>query len=268
MDINAAAISSTTPVYPDLHGKVAVITGSSRGIGAAAARALAANGVRVVINGRDWEAVSAAAATIRQAGGEATGVAGDALDPDVLGGLAAVAEDQYGPVDVFAAFAGSGSPPGPMADITLSDWQATLDANLTASFLGLRTFLPGMMARKRGSIVTLSSAAARLVSGGPIGAPTAYATAKAGLVRLTQEAAKEAGPHGVRVNCIAPSTILTERLVHLIPEDRKQAMTSMHPLGRLGLPADVANAFLFLVSESASWITGITLDVSGGQVMI
>jgi 3-oxoacyl-[acyl-carrier protein] reductase len=88
------------------------------------------------------------------------------------------------------------------------------------------------------------------------------------LVRLTQEAAKEAGPYGVRVNCIAPSTILTDRLQARIPADRKRQMTSMHPLGRLGAPADVANAALFLASESASWISGITLDVTGGQVMV
>jgi 3-oxoacyl-[acyl-carrier protein] reductase len=87
------------------------------------------------------------------------------------------------------------------------------------------------------------------------------------VVRLTREVAREAGPQGVRVNCIAPSTILTERLERVIPPDRRQQMTRMHPLRRLGVPEDVANAVLFLASDSAAWITGITLDVAGGQVM-
>jgi 3-oxoacyl-[acyl-carrier protein] reductase len=263
-DLTTASIAT----YPDLSGKVAIITGSSQGIGAATALALAINGVRVVVNGRDAEAVAAMVARIRDVGGEAAEAPGDASDVDVLTGLSLVAERAYGPVDIFGAFiGGSASPPGPTAGISLEDWNATVRTNLTAAFLGLKTFLPRMIDRERGSIITLSSAAARLAGGGPIGAPTAYAAAKAGLVRLTQEAAKEAGPHGVRVNCIAPSTILTDRLQRLIPSDRKRQMTTMHPLGRLGVPADVANAALFLASESASWITGVTLDVAGGQVM-
>jgi len=131
----------------------------------------------------------------------------------------------------------------------------------------VKCFLPGMLERGRGSIVTMASSAARVTSGGPIGAPTGYAVAKAGVVRLTQEVAKEVAPRGVRVNCVAPSTILTKRLQTMIPAERKAQMTAMHPLGRLGTPEDVANAVLFLASDASSWITGITLDVAGGQVM-
>lgn len=260
--------AASGPRYPDLAGKVAVVTGSSNGIGAATAHALASNGACVVVNGRDADAAAAVAESIRSGGGEATAVAGDATAPDVLDRLRAEAERTFGPVDVLCAFVGgSAVRPGPTAAIALSDWQTTLDVNLTAAFLAVKTFLPGMIERHRGSIVTLASAAARIASGDPIGAPTAYAAAKAGLVRLTQEIAKEAGPHGVRANCVAPSTILTERLEQLIPPDRKQQMSGMHPLGRLGRPEDVANAVLFLASDSASWITGVTLDVTGGQVM-
>jgi 3-oxoacyl-[acyl-carrier protein] reductase len=111
----------------------------------------------------------------------------------------------------------------------------------------------------------MASTAAR---GDPVGAPTAYAVAKTGVVRLTQRVAKEVAPRGVRVNCVSPSTILTERLRDMIPPDRKAQMTAMHPLGRLGTPEDVACAVLFLASECSSWITGITLDIAGGQVMI
>ena len=256
-------------VYPDFDGKVAVVTGSSRGIGAATARLLALNGARVVVTGRGQDAVTTMADGIRADGGEAAGVAIDLTEPGALDRLRAEAEQTYGPVDVVAAFmGGSTRPPAPTVDFTLDDWRAVVDDNLTVTFATLKTFLPGMMERRSGAIVTMSSAAARLGSGVQTGAPTAYATAKAGIVRLTQEVAKEAGPHGVRVNCVAPSTILTERLEAVIPDDRKQQMTRSHPLGRLGVPDDVANAALFLASESASWITGVTLDVAGGQVMI
>ena len=109
---------------------------------------------------------------------------------------------------------------------------------------------------------------ARLASGDRIGAPTGYAVAKAGVVRLTQEVAREVAGHGVRVNCVSPSTILTERLQARIPADRRAQMTAMHPLGRLGTPEDVACAALFLASDCSSWITGVTLDVAGGQIMV
>jgi len=147
------------------------------------------------------------------------------------------------------------------------EWDAALRGNLTVTFLTLKCFLPGMVERGHGSIVTMASTAARLASGDPIGAPTGYAVAKAGVVRLTQEVAKEVARHGVRVNCVSPSTILTERLQTMIPAERRAQMTAMHPLGRLGTPEDVACAVLFLASECASWITGVTLDIAGGQIM-
>jgi 3-oxoacyl-[acyl-carrier protein] reductase len=142
-----------------------------------------------------------------------------------------------------------------------------LRGNLTVTFLTLKTFLPGMVERGRGSIITMASTAARYAGGDPIGAPTGYAVAKAGIVRLTQEVAKEVAGHGVRVNCVSPSTILTERTDRVIPAERRAQLTAMHPLGRLGTPEDVAYAVLFLASETSSWITGVTLDVAGGQIM-
>jgi 3-oxoacyl-[acyl-carrier protein] reductase len=256
------------PRYPDLAGKVALITGSSRGIGAATSRLLALNGARVVLSARDEGALAATVAAIREAGGEATGLALDLAQSNAPERLREEAERSYGPVDVLGAFVGgSGRPPEPTADIRLEDWRATLEGNLTVTFLTLKAFLPGMIERGHGAIVTMASAAARLAAGEQIGAPTAYATAKAGVVRLTQEVAKEAAPYGVRVNCVSPSTILTERLETLIPSERRAQLTGLHPLGRLGVPDDVALAVLFLASESASWITGVTLDVTGGQVM-
>jgi 3-oxoacyl-[acyl-carrier protein] reductase len=125
-----------------------------------------------------------------------------------------------------------------------------------------------MVERGRGAIVTMASTAARFAGGERIGAPTGYAVAKAGVVRLTQEVAKEVASDGVRVNCVSRATILTERLEWTIPADRRAQLTAMYPLGRLGTPEDVAGAVLFLASDSSAWITGVTLDVAGGQVML
>jgi len=232
-------------------------------------RLLAANGAKVVVNGRDQAALSETVAKIRRDGGDAIGVAGDIAEPDALERLREETERTYGPVEVLGAFVGGGGPPpGPTAQITPQEWEAAMHGNLTVSFLTLRCFLPGMVERRRGAIVTMASTAARLASGDRIGAPTGYAVAKAGVVRLTREVAKEVAGQGVRVNCVAPATILTERLQAVIPADRRAQLTAMYPLGRLGTPEDVACAALFLASDCSSWITGVTLDVAGGQIMV
>jgi 3-oxoacyl-[acyl-carrier protein] reductase len=138
---------------------------------------------------------------------------------------------------------------------------ALVDANLTATFLTLKRFLPGMIERGRGSFVTMASNAARF----PTGAPAPYA-AKAGVIMLTLHGANESGNHGVRVNCLAPHTVLVERTRRFMSEEQQRCIAEEIPLGRLGTPEDVALATLFLASESSSWITGITLDVAEGKV--
>ena len=143
------------------------------------------------------------------------------------------------------------------------DWHSTVDGSLTATFLTLKAFLPGMTERGGGSVVTMASSAARV----PTGAPAPYAAAKAGVVMLTRHVAQEVAPRGVRVNCLAPHTVLVERTRRVIPEERRLQMAEEIPLGRLGDPEDVALAALFLASESSSWITGVTLDVAGGWIM-
>jgi 3-oxoacyl-[acyl-carrier protein] reductase len=174
-------------------------------------------------------------------------------------------EDNLGPIDVLVANAG-GSPirPSPLEDITQEGWRASIDGNLTATFFTIKSVLPGMKQRKRGNIVTLSTAAARRPHPR---SPVAYGAAKAGIQMLTQHLAAQAGPFGIRVNCIAPEMILTERNLELIPEAQRQALIEQHPLRRLGTPDDVAAAALFLASEESSWTTGVILDVAGGAVM-
>jgi NAD(P)-dependent dehydrogenase (short-subunit alcohol dehydrogenase family) len=120
-----------------------------------------------------------------------------------------------------------------------------------------------MVSRGGGSIITMSSAAARQLGGAPI----AYAVAKAGVIALSQQVAHEVGRRGVRVNCLAPSTVMTKRMGQVIPVDRQHEMAAMHTLGRLGVPGDVAQATLFLASDASSWITGVSLDITGGQLV-
>ena len=252
------------PTFPDLAGKVALVTGGSGGIGAATCRLLAANGASVVVNGRNEATIGAVVSGLRERGGRVIGVAGDVTDHATIKDLRKRVEGEFGPTDVLFAFAGGGKArPGPTAGISEDDWRSSVDGNLTATFLTIKSFLPGMIERGGSSIVTMASSAARF----PTDAPAPYAAAKAGLVMLTRQIASEVGEHGVRVNCLAPHTVLTERIRSVMPEDRHRQIAAEIPLGRLGTPEDVGLAALFLASDASSWITGITLDVSGGRTM-
>jgi 3-oxoacyl-[acyl-carrier protein] reductase len=176
-------------------------------------------------------------------------------------------EGEFGPIDILVANAG-GSPikPGPLEEISEEGWRVSVDSNLTATFLTLKSVLPGMKARGSGCVITMSSAAALRPHPG---SPIAYAAAKAGIELLTKDVAAQAGPFGIRANCIAPETILTEANQDLIPPATQDALRAAHPLRRLGTPEDVARAAVFLASaHSAAWITGIVVDVAGGAVLV
>jgi 3-oxoacyl-[acyl-carrier protein] reductase len=249
-----------------LKGRVALVTGSSRGIGAAVARLLAREGALVAVHGRDIEAREAVRRDIEASGGRAIGVDGDVTDFRAIEAMRLCVEETLGPVDVLIANAGgSYTLPALIEEIPEDGWRASVEGNLTATFLTLKSFLPGMKARGRGAIVTLSSSAARRPHPR---SPIPYAAAKAGIVILTQDVAAQAGPFGVRVNCVAPETILTERNRERIPAAQQAAMREEHPLRRLGEPDDVAQAIVYLASNAAGWITGVVLDVAGGAVMV
>jgi 3-oxoacyl-[acyl-carrier protein] reductase len=248
-----------------LSGQVALVTGSSRGIGAAIAAAFARHGAAVAVHGRDKDAVTAVVGGIRSRGGNAIGVTGDVTSFNDIEAMRRHIEDSLGPVDILVANAGgSFTPPALLEDIPEAGWRASIDGNLLATFLTLKSFLPGMKARRRAAIITMASSAGRQPDGR---APIPYGAAKAGIVILTQDVAAQAGPHGIRVNCIAPETILTERNQERIPPAQQAAMAEFHPLKRLGTPEDIADAAVFLASGDAAWITGTILDVTGGAVM-
>jgi len=249
-----------------LKGKVALVTGSSRGIGAAIAARFAREGAKVVVHGRDTTAIRSVMEEIEKNGGAAISVVADVTKYPDIEKMRGEIEKEFGPLDILVANAGgSFTPPGPLEEIPEEGWQASIDGNLTATFLTIKSFLPGMKRRRSGNIITISSAAARRPYPQ---SPIPYAAAKAGIQVLTRVLAAQAGPEGIRVNCIAPETILTERNDARIPDQQKKALLDMHPLKRLGTPEDVANAALYLASEESGWITGVVLDVAGGSVMV
>jgi 3-oxoacyl-[acyl-carrier protein] reductase len=253
------------PRYPDLAGRVALVTGGSRGIGAATVRALAANDVRVAVNGRDQAAIDGVVRGVTDAGGTAIGVPADVCDWRAIEEMRERVEQELGPVDVLVPFAGGFGGMTPVHEISEEEWHSVIESNLTATFLTVKSFLPGMIDRRRGAIVTMASNAARFLD---IKLTASYAAAKAGIAMFTRHVALEVGPFGIRANCVAPATTLSERVERIMPEDRRAAIAQMAPLGRLGRPEDSALATLFLASESAGWLTGVTLDVAGGRIML
>lgn len=249
-----------------LTNRVALVTGSSRGIGAAIAKQFAQAGAKVAVHGRDVAALAVVRAEIEAAGGQAIQVMADVTSFAEIEAMRQQVEQQLGPIDVLVANAGgSFSKPGPLEELSEKDWHATLDGNLTATFLTIKSVLPSMKQRKAGTIITISSSAGRIPHAQ---APIPYSAAKAGIQILTQVAAAQAGPYGIRVNCIAPETILTERNQQRIPQEQKQTFLELHPLKRLGTPEDVARAALYLASDDAAWITGVIFDVAGGAIML
>ena len=229
-----------------LEGRVALVTGSSRGIGAAIATLFAEEGATVAVHGRAHAAFVA-----------------ELTDYEAIEAMRTKIEAALGPVDLLVANAGGNlTPPAALEDVPVDGWKTTLDANLTATFLTLKSFLPGMKQRGRGDIITISSSAGRRPHER---SPIAYAAAKAGIQLLTQDVALQAGPRGVRANCIAPETILTEGNKTRIPPQVQASLAEGHALRRLGTPEDVARAALFLADRKQSgWMTGAILDLHGG----
>lgn len=250
--------------YPDLAGKVAVVTGGSRGIGAATAVALASNGVAVGVVGRDEQALAGVVASIEHHGGQAMCLAADCTMAADIDAMASAVSERFGRVDIVAAFAGGNGMPVPTGQETVEHWREVLDDDLTSTFLTVTAFLPQMVEAARGVIVTMSSAAARQAAQ----SSAAYAAAKAGVIAFTRHVAGEVAHKGIRANCVAPSAIENDRMRTWMSDEQRRDLGRSFPLGRLGQPDDVAAATLFLASDASSWITGATLDVAGGKIMV
>ena len=259
------AATVATPIYPDLAGKVAVVTGGSKGIGAATCRMLAANGVAVAVVARTPAQIDVLVGELRALGGHAIGLSADVTSADALEHVRIETEQALGPVDILAPFAGGFASRTPIWDLAEAEWRQVLELNLTSTFLTMRAFLPGMIERRRGAMVLMASVGSRFVD---LPLTASYVAAKAGVLMLMRHAALELGPLGIRVNAIAPGATRSERTDGMMDDGDRERAAALSPLGRMGMPDDSAAATLFLASDVAGWITGVTLDVCGGRVML
>jgi 3-oxoacyl-[acyl-carrier protein] reductase len=244
---------------PELDGKVALVTGGSRGIGAAICAELGAAGATVVVNYvRDQSAAVAVCDRLRESGGRAEAVQGDVSTAEGAAALVSQVESDVGPIDILVNNAGI-TRDDLIMRLSEEDWHAVIDTNLGGAFFTCRALSRPMLKRRTGAIVNISSIVGVHGNAGQ----TNYAASKAGLIGLTKSLAKELGGRGIRVNAIAPGYIATE-LTDALPEEARSAILGNTPLGRLGEPDDVARAVRFLVSDAAGFITGDVLAVDGG----
>lgn len=244
-------------------GTVALVTGASRGIGEETARRFAAAGARVVLAARTWNDLSRVAGEIVAGGGEALAVETDVTDAASVKRLFERTLAAYGRLDVAFNDAGGGHQPKPLTDLSEDDFEAAISGNLRSTFLCLRLELAAMVRGGGGSIVNMSSTAGIGTAPGMAG----YNAAKAGVIALTRTAALEYGPAGIRVNAVAPGPIRTHRL-QALPEDARAGIAAHVPMRRLGEPADVADAVLWLSSPEAGYVNGTTLPIDGGKLIV
>jgi NAD(P)-dependent dehydrogenase (short-subunit alcohol dehydrogenase family) len=249
----------------NLEGQVAIITGSSRGIGRAIAERMAEHGARVVISSRKADACAEVVAAInaKHGAGRAMAVAANISSKEDLEHLVAETNRQFGRIDVLVCNAASNPYFGPQAGIADAQFRKILDNNIVANHWLITMVAPQMTAQKSGSIIIVSSI------GGLRGSPVigAYCISKAADMQLARNLAVEYGPHNVRVNCIAPGFIATP-MTDVLKDDQKEALLKGIPAGRLGSGADIAAAALYLASDESAYVTGQTLHVNGGMAMI
>ena len=243
--------------------KVVLITGASRGIGAAAARLFAQNGWAVGINYcSSRKAARALSDEITAAGGKAVVIQGDVSDSAQAARVVAEAERELGAIDALVCNAGVALPQQLLTDTTDEQWRRVMGVDLDGVFYTIRAAIPGMVRRQQGSIVTVSSMWG--VTGGSC--EGAYSAAKAGVIGLTRALAKELGPSHIRVNCVAPGVIDTEMNGGL-DQESMDALAEETPLGRIGTGEDVARSILFLAGEQSCFVTGQVLQTNGGIVI-
>lgn len=242
-----------------LANKVAIITGASSGIGRATALRFAAEGAAVVLNARGETALSAVVQTIRAHGGEAEAVAGDVALPETHDALVLAAIERFGGLDIAINNAGTVGAMCPLADLTPSEWQVTVGANLTAAFLGARAQIPVLLTRGGGSIVFTSSFVGTSVS---LPGMSAYGAAKAGLMGLVKGIAADYAAQGIRANALLPGGVDT---VMAGDQAQKDWAAGLHAMKRIARPEEIAEAMLFLAGPMSSFVTGSALYADGGN---
>ena len=248
-------------ILQDFAGRVALVTGASRGLGRAAAARLLERGASVAINVRDR---ARAEATALELGGSSIAVPGDLEEEGVAQSLVQRTLAQFGRLDILVNNAALPFTTR-FEQITPDEWRRALEVNLTAPFLLTQAAVPAMKAQRYGRIVNISSTAGRMVStlGG-----VHYTTTKTGLLGLTRASAKELGVYGITVNAVCPGMIDTELTRETASDERLEQIAAGYPIPRLGTALEVADVICFAASEAAGYITGATFDINGGDLMM
>ncbi len=243
----------------DLTGKKALVTGATGGIGEAIARALHAQGAEVGISGRNGDKLAELAKAL---GSRVHVLPADLSDDEAIGDLVKRAEEAMGQIDILVNNAGL-TKDGLSMRMSREDWQGVLDVNLTAPFRLAQAVQRGMMKRRWGRIINISSIVG--VTGNP--GQCNYVASKAGMIGWSKAMAAEIASRNITVNCVAPGFIATP-MTEVLTDDQKAKINSTIPMGRMGTSADIAAAAAFLASEEASYVTGQTIHVNGGMAMI
>lgn len=243
----------------DLTGKTALVTGASGGIGRSIAAALSAQGARVALSGTRENVLNDVASTLS---GETHVATCNLSDPESVGALIPTVEKDFGPLDIFVSNAGL-TRDGLLMRMKEEDWDTIIDVNLKAYFILSKACLRGMMKRRSGRIIGITSIVG--VTGNP--GQTNYAASKAGMIGFTKSLAQEVASRGVTANCIAPGFIRSP-MTDELSDDQKGHLLSAIPAGRLGEGDDIAAACTYLSSNEAAYVTGQTLHVNGGMAMI
>ncbi|HBS60144.1 MAG TPA: beta-ketoacyl-ACP reductase [Firmicutes bacterium] len=245
-----------------LDGKVAIVTGASRGIGRAAALALARQGAKVVINfAGNIAAANAVLAEITEAGGEAMLFQANVADGAAVEAMVKATLDRFGRIDILVNNAGI-TRDNLLMRMKEEDWDAVVDTNLKGIFLCTKTVARQMMKQRAGKIINMASVVGVMGNAGQAN----YAAAKAGVIGFTKSMAKELAARNVLVNAIAPGFITTD-MTRVLTEEVKEGLLGAIPLGRLGAPEDIAHVVVFLASDAANYITGQTINVDGGMAI-
>ena len=246
-----------------LAGKVALVTGSSRGLGRGIAEGFAAEGAKLVVNYlKDEKAANAVVDTIKKGGGDAIAVRADIGDVADVTGMVDTAVETFGTIDILVNNAGMLNS-FKLADMSVETWDSMIKVHLRGMFLCTRFVIPHMLKQKSGKIINMSGTFG--VSGGA--EFTHMSAAKAGMIGFTRALAREVGHDGINVNCIAPAIIRTD-LYNFMPDDVRDAIVGAYPLGRVGEVEDVVATALFLATSDGSYFTGQTLCPAGGDVMV
>jgi NAD(P)-dependent dehydrogenase (short-subunit alcohol dehydrogenase family) len=239
---------------------VALVAGASKGIGADTARAFARAGYAVVLGARDEQALGEVVDGIRAEGGRAAAARTDVGDPESMQALVRLAVDEFGRLDAAFNNATDGPMPAPLADIDVDEFDRGIRTNVRGTFLGMKYQVPAMLASGGGAIVNMASIAGLRGTANL----AAYTAGKAGIIGLTKVAALDYADRGIRVNVVAPGPILTHHLRRAGDEAQRGAAMSV-PMGRVGTGDEVADGVLWLCSDKASFVTGVTLPIDGGQ---